>query len=64
MTIQIDRQDDTTMQLTCTNNGSEPKTQSGGMGTQMMDALTIDWSLEHKKAAGLTVLSARLPVAV
>jgi signal transduction histidine kinase len=64
MTIQIDRQDDTTMQLTCTNNGSEPKTKSGGMGTQMMDALTIDWSLEHKKAAGLTVLSARLPIAV
>ncbi len=64
MTIQIDRQDDTTMQLTCTNNGSEPKTKSGGMGTQMMDALTIDWSLEHKKTAGLTVLSARLPIAV
>ncbi len=64
MTIQIDRQDDTTMQLTCTNNGSEPKTQSGGMGTQMMDALTIEWNLEHKKTAGLTVLSARLPIAV
>ena len=64
MTIQVDRQDDTTIQLTCTNNGAEPKTKSGGMGTQMMDALTIAWSLEHKKAAGLTVLSARLPVAV
>lgn len=62
MTIQIDRPNDATLQVTCTNNGSEPVSKTGGMGTQMMDALTIDWHLERKKAAGLTVLSARLPI--
>ena len=62
MTIQIDRPEDVTLLLTCTNNGSEPTSSSGGMGTQMMDALTVEWSLEYKKTAGLTVLSARLPI--
>ena len=62
MTIQIDRPEDVTLLLTCTNNGSEPTSSSGGMGTQMMDALTVEWSLEYKKTAGLTVLSALLPI--
>lgn len=62
MTIQVDRPDDATLQLTCTNNGNQPTSRSGGMGTQMMDALTVEWHLEYKKTAGLTVLSARLPI--
>ncbi len=64
MTIRIDRPADEEIALTITNNGRHPGDVRKGMGLQMMDALTLDWSFEAKKTAALTVLSARLPVAL
>ncbi|MEY4296662.1 MAG: hypothetical protein RL016_508, partial [Actinomycetota bacterium] len=64
MTIRIDRPADEEIALTITNNGRYPGEVRKGMGLQMMDALTLDWSFEAKKTAALTVLSARLPVAL
>lgn len=64
MTIKIDRPNDGELHLVATNNGRPVAASIKGMGQQMMDALTIDWTLESKKTAGLTVLSARLPVAL
>ena len=64
MSIRIDRTSEDEIDLQITNNGSHPGEVSKGMGLQMMDALTLDWRFEPKKTAALTVLSARLPVAL
>ena len=65
LSIQVDRQVENEIELTITNNGKPAASSEAGkgMGQQMLDALTLDWHLESKKTAALTVLSARLPVA-
>lgn len=64
MTLRIDRPVATEILLTAANNGRPPVNPHAGMGSQMMDALTLEWGFENKKTAALTVLSARLPVAI
>lgn len=63
--IEIDRVDDDVIDFISYNNGlplAEQTTQ--GVGSQMMDELTTEWSLTTEPDSGLTALRARIPVSL
>ena len=63
--IEIDRESDDLIQFTSKNNGIPLSLQaSKGMGSKMMDELTLDWSLTQDERLRKTVLRASIPVAI
>lgn len=63
-TISIDRTADELLLLTVSNNGrpvSEDRVE--GVGSEMFEELTLEWSLTNQRSTGLTVLEAELALA-
>ena len=63
VTISIDRSDDELLIIEAADNGSgyfgSPRS---GVGSRMLDYLTISWSLINSRSRGLTLLEAKLPL--
>ena len=54
--------DDGVLDLRVANDGREPKLGGRrGLGGELFDELTVDWSLDFDSATDQTILSARLP---
>ena len=63
VTIEIDREDDFTLEIKVSNDGIPLRAQQPlGVGSRLIEELTTDWSLASIKATGLTVLKAKLPL--
>jgi signal transduction histidine kinase len=63
--IEIDRVEDEVIEFVCRNNGTLLSVQaSQGLGSEMMDELTIEWSISTEAKSGLTALRARIPVSL
>jgi glucose-6-phosphate-specific signal transduction histidine kinase len=63
--IEIDRIDDEVLDFIARNDGIPLVEQtSKGVGSQMMDELTTEWSISTEAASGLTALRARIPVSL
>lgn len=61
--VDIDRTGDELLIITISNNGRPlPANPILGVGTQMLDGLTLNWDLSNNKATGLVVLEAQLPI--
>ena len=64
ITISIDRSVDELLIIEAANNGRAVSANfKQGVGSRMLDDLTVDWSITNNRAAGLTVLQAKLPLA-
>ena len=63
VTINIDRSEDQLLIIEAADNGlgyyGSPRS---GVGSRMLDYLTVSWSLINNRARGLTVLEAKLPL--
>ena len=63
VTISIDRSSDELLIIEAADNGrgyyGSPRS---GVGSRMLDYLTISWSLINNRARGLTILEAKLPL--
>ena len=58
----IDRSEDELIELTATNDGSPVSTAAPeGVGSQMLNELTLDWSIQNRPGAGV-VFRASLPL--
>lgn len=54
--------DEGVLDLTITNDGSAPRIGGRkGIGSKLLDELTVDWSLGFDSATAQTILTARLP---
>jgi signal transduction histidine kinase len=63
--IEIDRIDDEVLDFVARNDGIPLVEQtSKGVGSQMMDELTTEWSISTEDSSGLTALRARIPVSL
>jgi hypothetical protein len=63
--ILIDRERDEILSFQARNNGQSLQGQvSKGMGSQMMDELTLEWSLANDERSRKTVLRATIPVSL
>jgi signal transduction histidine kinase len=63
--IEIDRIDDEVLNFVARNDGLPLAEQTNvGVGSQMMDELTTEWSLSTEEKSGLTALRARIPVSL
>ena len=63
--IEIDRERDDLIDFVAKNGGKPIKADvTLGMGSQMLDELTVDWSLTQDERQGKTVLSATIPVSL
>jgi len=63
--IEIDRVQDEVIEFICRNNGTLLTVQaSQGLGFEMMNELTTEWSLTTEEKSGLTALRARIPVSL
>lgn len=61
--IEIDRSSDELLLVTVSNNGrAVPANFVPGVGSQMLDGLTLDWSLTFNRALGRTVMQAQVPI--
>jgi two-component sensor histidine kinase len=50
------------VEIQVTNDGRIPVTgERRGLGSQLLDELTLEWSLESVPETGQTILAARLP---
>lgn len=62
--IEIDRSSDEVLFITASNDGRALDPDSSpGVGLQMLDDLTIDWSLNTNRGNQRTVLEAQIPIA-
>jgi hypothetical protein len=63
--IEIDRIEDEVLNFVSRNDGIPLVEQTTkGIGSQMMDELTIEWSISTEPQSGLTSLRARIPVSL
>jgi two-component sensor histidine kinase len=61
--ISIDRSSDELLIIEAADNGRGVSSDAiPGVGSRMLDDLTIDWSIANNRAIGRTVLEARLPL--
>lgn len=61
--ISVDRSSDELLIIEVADNGrGVPTHVAPGIGSRMLEDLTIDWSISNNRAMGRTVLSARLPL--
>lgn len=59
----IDRTMDELIELTAVNNGrSLPEPRNDGVGSQMLNELTLDWSMQNQNSPSGVVFKARLPL--
>lgn len=59
--IELDRTSDEILIITVANNGRAPAhNRINGVGSQMLDELTLSWSLTHNRAQAKTILEAKL----
>lgn len=64
ITIAIDRSADELLIIDAANNGRAISSNlKPGVGSRMLDDLTVEWSLTNNRAMGRTVLQAKLPLA-
>lgn len=64
MTIAIDRSADELLIIDAANTGRPVAADiKQGIGSAMLDDLTVEWSLTNNRALGRTVLQAKLPLA-
>lgn len=62
--IEIDRTEDDLLTIQVRNDGRPvPKELEHGVGTRMLDDLTLDWSLTNNRARGSVDFNADLPIA-
>jgi signal transduction histidine kinase len=54
--LQISLKDGQFVEIIASNNGSSPKSVASGLGSEMLDAVTHDWSLGSDTQTGLVVL--------
>jgi two-component sensor histidine kinase len=63
ITISIDRSSDELLIIEAADNGRGLfGSEVPGVGSRMLDDLTVDWSIQNNRAIGRTVLQARLPL--
>ena len=63
ITIDIERIDDFTLEISVANDGIPLRAQNQlGVGSRLIEELTTDWSIKSSKASGLTVFKANLPL--
>ncbi len=63
--IEVDRSDEEILIIRASNNGRFLTTKEfTGVGSQMLDGLTLDWSLTNNRALGQVVLEAHLPLSM
>jgi two-component sensor histidine kinase len=63
VTVEIDRQDDFSLEIQVANDGLPLRAQNElGVGSRLIEELTTDWTLDSSKATGLTVFKANLPL--
>ena len=59
--IELDRTGDELLVVTVSNNGRAPRQElRNGLGSQMLDELTLSWSLTYNRAQAKTILEAKL----
>jgi hypothetical protein len=59
--IELDRTSDEILIITVANNGRAPaNNRINGVGSQMLDELTLSWSLTHNRVQSKTILEAKL----
>ena len=64
ITISIDRSADELLIIDAANDGrATTGNLKPGVGSRMLDDLTVEWSLTNNRAMGRTVLQAKLPLA-
>jgi signal transduction histidine kinase len=65
ITMEIDRIDDEVLDFVASNDGTLVSTaDGGGLGSQMMNELTTEWSIATDPVTKLTELRARIPVSL
>lgn len=63
--VEINRSNDEVMEILVRNNGRAPLARaSKGVGSQMYDELTLNWTLTHNRALGTVDLKALLPISL
>lgn len=63
--IKIDRSSDELLIIQASNDGRPvAKSVVSGVGSTMLDDLTLNWSLTNNRALGRTVLEAKLPISI
>lgn len=63
--IEIDRMQNDLIEMKISNDGAPPKAKiEKGVGSQMFDELTLEWSLNFDRVSSRTVLSATFPVSM
>jgi signal transduction histidine kinase len=61
--IEIDRESDEVIDFVSKNNGKPVRSDfSKGVGSQMLDELTLEWKLTQDERRGKTLLTASIPV--
>lgn len=61
--IEIDRESDEVIDFVAKNNGQPVKDNfEKGIGSEMLDELTLDWKLKQDKLRGKVLLTASIPV--
>ena len=59
---RIGEKDAAVVEVQVTNDGRIPVTgERRGLGSKLLDELTLDWSLNSEPETGRTILAARLP---
>lgn len=63
--IEVERSHDELIEIKAVNNGTAPKSKSEqGLGSKLLDDLTLEWKLSYDRASGKTILSATFPISV
>lgn len=63
--VEIDRSNDELLIINISNDGRLlPSNFAPGVGSQMLEELTLSWSLHNDRGLGRVVLAANLPIAV
>lgn len=62
--VSIGTPTDGVLELAVANDGLAPKGSRRGLGSGMLDELTVDWSLGFDKVTNRTILRARLPFSI
>jgi two-component sensor histidine kinase len=61
--IEIDREGDEVIDFVAKNNGQPVNDNfEKGIGSEMLDELTLDWKLKEDKLRGKVLLTASIPV--
>ena len=63
--VEINRSSDEVMEILVRNNGRAPLARTTkGVGSQMYDELTLNWTLTHNRSLGTVDLKALLPISL